>query len=328
MKKYLVYGMGNAIVDAELTVPFSFLSDLGIEFGAMSLVERGRQDEILHRAEKEMGKIPALSCGGSVANSISAIVNLGGACFFNGLLGNDEDGAFYKENLISCGVGADFSKQKGITGRCLALITPDGERTMLTALGDGAKFGEENIIWPSLEKAEYLFVEGYLASDKSSHSGAIRAVNFAREKKIKTVLSFSDPSMAKYFPSELASIVGEGVEIIFCNGDEALAFTGKNDLSSAMDKLSSLAKEVVITLGAEGAFIFGDGKRVKVSAPKVEVVDTIGAGDIFAGVYLHARSKGSSLNGAGELACKVASHLVTKFGPRLEQTEIESSYSH
>ena len=331
MKKYCIYGMGNAVRDLELEVPFSFLSELNVEKGQMALVDRDRQRELLHHA-KELQCPEHRNCGGSAANTLIAMADLGAKIFYNCKLAQDELGTLYLQNLNQHGVQTNphpssLDEDSLVTARCLVMITPDAERTMNTHLGISRQFSKEDIVWDDLSASEYLYIEGYLASVLEGKEAAIAAVEFARSCGVKTVLSFSDPAMAKFHSSELNEIMGDQkIDFLFCNEEEALLFTGKENISEAKRDLANRAHAFAITQGPRGACIWDGTEEWNVSAPAVRAVDTNGAGDIFAGVYLYTLIQGHPHPTAGTLASRAASCLVSRFGTRLPQEELEKIY--
>ena len=322
--------MGNAVMDIEWNIPFSFLSEQNMEKGFMTLVEQGRQEELLQYANN-----PYQHCGGSAANTLLAMAHLGSKTFFNCKVAQDPMGELYLHNLKQYGVeyllpADDRGKDPLLpTATCLVLITPDGERTMQTHLGIASELSPEDIRLEYLAASRYLYIEGYLASSPQGGRAAVKAVELARAHGVKTVLSLSDPSMAKYFRPQLLEIIGEQkIDFLFCNAEEALLFTEQKDFSRALDDLSSLAAGMAITRGADGVVIREKEREWSLSAPKVEAVNTNGAGDLFAGTFLHAWLEGCSASHAGTFACEAAARLVTRPGSRLEKDELRGIHTH
>ena len=324
-KKYCIYGMGNAVMDLEWDVPFSFLSQHNIEKGLMTLVDRQRQESLLRHSHA-----PYQHCGGSAANTLIAMAHLGSRAFFNCKVAPDPMGKSYLENLARYGVeGPPLPETADSpTATCLVMITPDADRTMQTHLGIASELDAEDVRPQKIAASRYLYVEGYLASSPKGRRAAVQAMVSARTHKVKTVLSLSDPSMAKYFRSELREIMGDGkIDLLFCNADEALLFTEQDHLAPALERLSSLAVGMVVTRGARGALIRQQDREWSVSAPEVEAVNTNGAGDLFAGAYLYALIRGHSPEQAGVLASQAASLLVTRAGSRLDRNELREVYA-
>jgi sugar/nucleoside kinase (ribokinase family) len=323
MKRYHVYGIGNALVDMEFEVTPSFLSEMGIEKGLMTLVDESRQIKLI---ESMHGIQHKRSCGGSAANTLIAVAQLGGKSFYSCKVASDEIGDFYVGDLEETGVATNLKHQResGHTGRCMVFITPDADRTMNTFLGVSANLSREELMPDALKDSEYLYIEGYLLASPKGREAARMARDIAREAGVKTSLTFSDPGIATHFRSEFLDLIAPGLDLLFCNEAEALAFTKKTDFEGAAQTLKSYAKAFVITRGARGAYIFDGTHEIHVVAPKVDPVDTIGAGDIFAGSLLYGITNGYSYGDAARLACGAASKLVTQFGARLELDQIQS----
>lgn len=320
MKKYDVYGMGNALVDMEFEVSDAFLQTMGVEKGFMTLVDEDRQFELLDYLRSEHN---VRSGGGSAANTIVANAFLGGSSFYSCQVSNDEMGDFYAQELVRAGVDTNLSGSRpdGVTGKCLVMITPDAERTMNTYLGISESLSSAALRADALRNSTYMYAEGYLVTSPSARPAVIEAMTLAREAGVKTAFSFSDPSMVKYFRLGLEEIVADGVDLLFCNREEALLWAECRTLAKAVDKLSRTAGSFVVTLGGDGALIF-DGKDLhEVDAHAVKAIDTNGAGDMFAGAFLYGLTHDLGYVQAGKLASLAASKVVQTFGPRLKPEE-------
>jgi len=318
-KKYHIYGLGNALVDFEIETSIEDLAQLNVEKGVMTLIEASRQDELFQAFQ---GKQLAKSCGGSAANTIIGAQSLGSPCFYSCKVASDETGIFYRDDLISQGVDSNLSDEvlaAGQTGKCLVLITDDADRTMNTFLGITGDISYQQVDQVALNDSEYLYIEGYLSSSPSALNAAVKAMDFARTHGVKTAFSLSDPNMVKFCRQGLEDIIGDGVDLLFCNYDEATLYSNADHLDDAVSFLSKISKTLVITLGAEGALIVSQGQSVKIEGNTVEAIDTNGAGDLFAGSFIHSLANGLSLELAGKIASYASSLLVTQFGPRLSK---------
>ncbi len=316
-KKYHIYGMGNALVDFEIETTVEQLNRLSIEKGVMTLIDEQRQDDLFKEFKNNRH---SRACGGSAANTIIAAQSLGSHCFYSCKVASDETGIFYKDDLINQGVETNLTTeqlQQGITGKCLVLVTDDADRTMNTFLGITGDISYEQINETVLKDSHYLYIEGYLASSPVALSAAIKAMDFAKNNGVKTVFSLSDPNMVRFCREGLDGIIGDGVDLLFCNLDEAMAFSNSTTLDEAVLYLSKISKSLVITLGAKGALLVQAGKRITIAGHEVEAVDTNGAGDLFAGSFLNALASEYSFEQAGQLASFASAQLVTQFGPRL-----------
>jgi fructokinase len=291
MKKYQLCAIGNALVDMEFKVEDSFLDACNIDKGVMTLVEEQRQDELVAALEGHPGK---WACGGSAANTVIAAAQFGAASFYSCKLATDETGDFYLRDLHAAGVAsnADHGRSAGKTGKCLVMVTPDAERTMNTYLGISEGFSVAELDADAIAASEYLYIEGYLVTSKTGRAAAIEAKQIAEAAGVKTALTFSDPAMVQFFKDGLTEMVGDGVDLLFCNQAEALAWAGCDNLDDAFQALRQIAKSFAITLGSKGAILF-DGESIhKVAPHAITAVDSNGAGDMFAGAFLFALSRG------------------------------------
>lgn len=327
MKKYHVYGLGNALVDMEIEVTEDFLKEMKIEKGLMTLVEKERQLELLNAVDSGQHK---RACGGSAANTIIAVSQYGGRSFYSCKVANDESGDFYFKNLLDNGVDTNLHGQRddGITGKCMVFITPDADRTMNTYLGITANFSEKEIQEADLIDSEYLYIEGYLVTGPDALAAAIKAREIAEKNGVKTAVTLSDPGVVSYFKEGFHQMIGEKVDLLFCNEEEALNFTEADTIEQAAAYLKHKAKAFAITQGPRGAYLYDGNKEIDIIAPIVDPVDTNGAGDLFAGSFLYALTHGHSFAEAGKLACHASSELVTKFGPRLGDDRPKSIYQN
>lgn len=318
--KYHVYAIGNALVDKEFEVTDEFLKSHNIEKGMMSLLDEDHHLKLLQTLKDTFG-LKKRAGGGSAANSIVAISQFGGKTFYACKVANDEQGCFYMQDLHAAGVTTRLKDVQcdGNTGKCMVMVTPDAERTMNTFLGITSDFSEDELHLDELSQAQYLYIEGYLVTSDISRQAALKAREIAAENGVKTAMTFSDPSMVTYFKDGIKEIFAEGVDLLFCNEEEALTFTDTQTLEDAIAVLSPKVGKLVITLGKKGAAIISQGERTDVPAEAVEALDTNGAGDMFAGAFLYGITHGMSDEQAGKLANKAAAEVVSTFGARLDK---------
>lgn len=317
-KKYHVYAIGNALVDTEVEVTDAFLERMGIDKGVMTLVDEQQQAELLKALEGEAEPHKHTS-GGSAANTIIATRYFGGRTYYSCKVADDADGDFYVRDLMAAGVQTNMngSRPDGISGKCLVMITPDAERTMHSFLGISASITANELDHEAIRASEYVYLEGYLVSSDTGRDAAIQLRKAAEEHGVKTALTFSDPAMVEIFRDGLVEMLGDGVDLLFCNEAEACGFTGQENPARALEELQKIARGVVITRGAKGAWAW-DGEQVhEIPATRVEAIDTNGAGDMFAGAFLYGITHGHDFDAAGKLASKACARLVTEFGARL-----------
>ena len=318
--KYDVYGIGNALVDKEFEVEEHFFAENGIQKGLMTLIDEPTQQRLLQTLRETYG-LKKRASGGSAANSIVAVSQFGGKTFYACKVANDETGEFYMNDLQAAGVKTGLAQvrcqSEGVTGKCLVMVTPDAERTMNTFLGITADFSEAELHLDELKQANYLYIEGYLVTSPISRAAAIKARQVAAEHGVKTAMTFSDPSMVKYFRDGIHEMLGNGADILFCNREEISLFTGKDDLEQAIQAAQPFAKKLVITLGSKGALVVDGTERTEIAPHLVKAVDTNGAGDMFAGAFLYGITQGMDNAQAGKLASLAAAEIVSVFGARL-----------
>jgi sugar/nucleoside kinase (ribokinase family) len=318
MKKYDVYGIGNALVDKEFEVNDAFFEEHGIEKGFMTLVSHDDQDRLLTVLSEKVG-LTKRSGGGSAANTLYALSQFGGNAFFAGKVANDETGDFYLQELGHHNIETNLGKKReqGTTGRCLVMISPDAERTMHTYLGVSEEVSVAEIDYEAINQSKFVYIEGYLVTSASGKQAARELKRTADANGVKTAMTFSDPSMVEYFRDAISDILGEGVDLLFCNEKEALLWTETEDLEQACEKMQSHAKQFVITRGAQGARLFDGDQYLNIHSHSVHAVDTNGAGDMFAGAFLYAITHNHDFATAGNLASLASATTVSSFGPRL-----------
>ena len=317
-KQYDVYGIGNALVDIVTEVDLDFFARNAIEKGVMTLVDEKRQHQLIHAIDMKKSK---MSCGGSAANTIIGVSQFGGRGFYSCLVAKDDLGKFFLQDLKRNNVDTNLTPEtapEGITGKVLVMTTPDAERTMNTFLGISSNISPKHVDENALLNSTYLYLEGYLVTSPTGLEAMKTAKKIAERNNIRTALTFSDPSMVKYFSKQMEEVVGASVDLLFCNEEEALIYTGAPTLDEAREKLKGAAKHFVVTLGANGALIYDGDTFINIEPYRVRAIDTNGAGDMFAGAFLYGITHGHSYAEAGKLASLASSRVVTQFGPRLE----------
>lgn len=317
MTEYDVYGLGNALLDIECEVSAEVLQTLKIDKGVMTLLDQETQNRILAHLDDYPKK---RSCGGSAANTLIAISQLGGKAFYSCKVADDEPGEFYYQDLRNCGVATNLEHHEpevGVTGKCLVFVTPDADRTMNTFLGISANLSDAELVPAAIAAAKYTYIEGYLVTGEQSKAAAIKAKAIAEGAGRKVAFSLADFNMVKFFKPGLLEIIGTGVDFLFCNESEALEMAGSSSLDAAMDCLKGIAQQFAITRGPKGSLIY-DGETVIEIAPyPVHAIDTNGAGDMYAGAVLYGITNHLSYAEAGRLGSLASSQLVTTLGSRM-----------
>jgi sugar/nucleoside kinase (ribokinase family) len=317
MSKYDVYGIGNAIVDIVTEVDHDFFEKNEIEKGVMTLVDEKRQHHLMKAIDMKRSR---MSGGGSAGNTVVALNQFGGKSFYSCLVSNDELGKFFLDDLKRNGVDTNLTHENcpdGITGKCLVMTSPDAERTMNTFLGVSSFLSPQQLDPTAIKNSTYLYLEGYLVASPKGLEAMLEAKKIAEQNKVYTALTFSDASMVKYFSQQMEEVVGAGIDLLFCNEEEAMIFTGTNTLLEAREKLMQVAKRFAITMGANGALVYDGDAFIQIEPNRVKAIDTNGAGDMFAGAFLYGITHNHSYADSGKLASLASSRVVSQFGPRL-----------
>jgi sugar/nucleoside kinase (ribokinase family) len=321
MKQYDVVGIGNALVDIEFKVTDEFFVSNNVEKGLMTLVDEERQQQLMQVINTEEAK---KQCGGSAANTVIAVSQFGGKSYYCCKVANDELGKFFAQDLQDSGVNNNLQidqLEDGITGKCLVMVTEDSERTMNTFLGITQHFSKKDVNEAAIKDAKYLFIEGYLVTSPNGKEAMMHAKRTAEAAGTKVALTFSDPAMVKYFKEGFDDVIGHSVDLLFANEEEAMLFTGKDNLLEAREELKKAAKHFIITQGKNGAMIFDGDTFIDIEPYKTTAIDSNGAGDMFAGAFMYGITNGHSYASSGKLASMASSRIVSQFGPRLKWHE-------
>jgi sugar/nucleoside kinase (ribokinase family) len=316
MSRYDVYALGNALVDMEFTVDDSFLQRHRIDKGNMTLVDEPRLDELL---DSLRGLEPKRSSGGSAANTLIAAQAFGSRTFYSCKVADDDTGAFFLQDLRAIGVETNAQRPSGDakSGRCLVLITPDAERSMSTFLGISDRLAVSEVDERALRESTYLYIEGYLSSSPTGRDAAVRCRELAESDGVKTALTLSDASMVRFFRKPMESMLGNGVDHLFCNEEEALNWAGTDRLDIAITELKDIARSVNITVGPRGSVVIDGSQQWEVPGFPIKPIDTNGAGDIYAGACLAGWSAGMPPRVAARFGNFAAARLITRYGARL-----------
>jgi len=309
-----VVGMGNAIVDVLVQADEAFLARQGLTKGAMTLVDAERSRELYSQMKG------TLECsGGSAANTLVGIASFGGSAAFIGKVGADELGRVFATDIRRVGVGFDTPAHDGgtETGRCLVLVTPDAQRTMQTFLGASALLGPEDVDPRRLAQGRITYLEGYLWDAPPAKQAMRLAATLARRAGRKVALTLSDPFCVDRHREEFLDLIDTAVDVVFANRDEALALFQTEDLEEACRRLSERTEIAVVTLGARGSVAMRGSERAVVEPLAIgPVVDTTGAGDLYAAGFLHGLVREHSLAACGRLGSLAAGEVISHFGAR------------
>lgn len=317
IKKYHVYGVGSAIVDMEHQVKDNFLQHAGLDKGCMMLSDAVQQAQLTAMLADAGQRFS----GGSVANTLITVSGLGGDAFFSCRVADDENGRLFQEQITAAGVDSSLQtngrRPAGTTATCLVMVTSDAERSMSTHLGVSEQLDTGDIIETAASNSSWVYLEGYLSSSESATAAAILAHSLGHRRGAMIAMSLSDYNVVTYCRPNLVAMIAGGVDLLFCNEQEALAWTDSSDIRLAGEQLLSIAKTCVITRGAKGCLGFDGQNWFEQAAVQADAVDTTGAGDIFAGAFLYSLATGGQYEAAAELATHAASLVVDHFGAQL-----------
>ena len=306
-----VIGIGNAIVDVICKIEDAFLINNKLVKSTMKLVDESEFKKILSNL-----KIENTVSGGSVANSIVGLSQLGNSVGFIGKVNDDELGAKYETGLKKESVRYLYSKKKEITptGTCLILITPDSERTMITFLGTAGKISDKDIDIDAIKESEILFLEGYLWDEGEPKKAFEKAINNSN----KVAMSLSDLFCVERHKPHFLELVKNKLDITFANEQEIMSLIDAKSLNDVIDFAKKINKLIVVTRGEKGALAVNGEKIIECAAKKnLKIKDLTGAGDLFAGGFLHGYVNGKPLKDSLEIGTEMSSKVIQIIGARL-----------
>lgn len=322
MSHYHLYAIGNALVDSEYEVSDAQLQAMGVQKRHMTLIDTARRSELLGHVH---GLHARRTGGGSAGNTVVAVAQLGGHAFYSCRVADDELGAFYRDDLLSHGVATNLTHTRapqGQTGSCMVMVTPDAERSMSTFLGATADIDHTALHPHDIAKSKVYYMEGYLAASPTGLDAALRGRAMAQEAGVALAVTLSDMSMIQFCRAGLEAMIGDGLDYLFCNEEEAQVWCGTQDFAAICQQMGQLARVVCLTRGARGCVVLEGANHTVVPATAVRAVDTNGAGDMFAGAFLYAVTHGHDHATAAWLANLAAGRVVSQYGNRLSQSAI------
>jgi len=306
-----VLGIGNAIVDVICKVDDNFIKQNNLTKSTMKLVDEAELKKLLSKV-----KIEETVSGGSVANSIVGLSQLGNKVGFIGKISNDQLGNKYEEGLKKENVDFFYSKKKEVipTGTCLILITPDSERTMITFLGTAGKISEQDIDTNAVKKSEILFLEGYLWDEGEPKKAFDKAINNSN----KVAMSLSDLFCVERHKPHFLELVKSKLDITFANEQEIISLIDAKNFEDVVDFAKDIDKLIVITRGEKGAIAVNKKEIVECSAKdNLKIKDLTGAGDLFAGGFLHGLIKKKTTKESLDFGTEMSSKVIQIIGARL-----------
>ncbi len=317
MKPYHVVGIGNAMVDILTRAEDAFLAEAGIGKGIMQLIDMERAVDLYSR----IGPAEEIS-GGSAANTIAGIAHLGGRTAYVGKVKDDQLGKIFAHDMRAQGAVYEtaFAPKDAPqeTGRCIVVVTPDGERSMNTYLGV-TEFLEPSDIDPAMmAAADWIYLEGYRFDGPQSHAAFAKAIHASKGAGGRVSLTLSDPFCVGRHRDAFRTMIKSDVDLLFCNRAEILSMYETDDYNAAMGAAAAEVEIVACTDSADGAHILAGGQHWHVPAVPTQIVDATGAGDLFAGAFLWGLTHGHALPVCGRMGNVAASEVISHIGARTE----------
>ena len=317
-----ISAIGNALVDTTFKVEHSLISELGLEIDQMTLSSAEEHAPIIDRLIAS-GADTISDCGGSATNSLVAAASFGAKCFHTCKVSDDQDGVKYLESLKEAGVGhkGNMASANTIpTGKCLILVTPDAKRTMSTALNVSSLMDDDDLDLNQIANSKIFYIEGYMVTSEENYKVTLRALNHLQNfPDVKIAFSLSDPGIVMGFKDKFHEMESYGLDYIFGNDDEAMAFVDAENIDEAFIKLQEKPYTSIITMGEKGSSVITSDEIIHTPKVDIDPVDTNGAGDMFAGSFLYALLQNYDLKSCAEFANYGASKVVETFGPRLTE---------
>jgi sugar/nucleoside kinase (ribokinase family) len=313
---YDVVAIGNAIVDILSQCDDAFIAQEGMTKGSMQLMFSPADADALYA---KMG--PGIEAsGGSAANTVAGIAAMGGRCGFIGQVAEDQLGEVFAHDIRSVGIQFDTPTRAGepTTARCLIFVTPDGQRTMNTFLGASQFLPEAALDRQLIADAAILYLEGYLWDPEEPRAAMRAAIEVSRKAGRKVAFTLSDVFCISRHGDDFRKLIADGlIDILFANENELAALTQTEEFENAVAQLSAQVPTLVVTRGEAGAVAIQNGVRAEVDAEPIEaVVDTTGAGDLFAAGFLHGQAQGRGLQASLKMGAVCAAEIISHFGAR------------
>jgi sugar/nucleoside kinase (ribokinase family) len=311
-----VTGIGNAIVDVIAHATDADLIRMSLPKGAMTLIDEARA----HALYAQMAPAREIS-GGSVANSMAGIASLGGKAGYIGKLRDDQLGEVFAHDIRAAGVqfSTKVATSGSATARCLVLVTPDGQRTMNTFLGACVGLGPEDVDENLIARSKVTYLEGYLWDPPRAKEALLRAAQLAHKHQRKVALSLSDAFCVDRHRAEFNRLIDDHVDVLFANESEALSLTQENEFEAALAKLRGRAELCVVTRSAQGATVLGAEEIHHIPAEPIDkLVDSTGAGDLFAAGFLYGFTHARGPIECARLGALCAAEILGHYGARPE----------
>jgi len=321
-----IVGIGNAIVDVLTTTDDSVLERLSLNKGSMTLIDANKAKELYEITTNRIQR-----SGGSVANSLACIAQLGGKTAFIGRVRNDELGQIFTKEISTTGTifKTPTSSVGPSTARCIIFITPDAQRTMCTYLGASVLLEPRDLDFSAVREAKILYLEGYLWDNPAAKDAFIKAAEIAKNAGRKVALSLSDSFCVNRHRESFIKLVKNHIDILFANEDEIKALYKTSSLNTAIEELKKTCDLAAITIGKKGSILISSGKEINID-PFIfgKAIDTTGAGDLYAGGFLKGLADGLKPEISARIGSICAGHIVTQLGSRSNTDLLNLISSH
>ncbi len=314
--KFDVAGIGSALLDFMVEVDDQFLKTLGLSKGGMQLIDEERSREIFSILK---GMKIETAPGGSSANTVAGVATLGGKGAFVGRVADDEYGRIYIKKTVESGVHSLISAGDGLTGHAITFITPDSERSFATHLGAALRLSHDDVDYSAVAESSILHLEGYLFEPSNLREICYRAMDTAKKNGVQISVDLADPGLIGRIGDVFTDVINNYADIVFMNEEEAFAFTGSRD-RGALEKIPSRCSIAIVKLGEKGSLIRHGGGVAEIPAYKTEVVNTNGAGDMYAAGVLYGITSGKGIEVSGRIGSFAASVVVSSVGARAEKS--------
>jgi len=317
-KKYDVFGIGNPLIDFLVQIDEDEFLNFNLAKGTCTVMEEDEIEKISSQLEKyEFTKSP----GDATANTITTLGKLGANVVYAGKVGNDEYGLYYEQDLIASKVKPNLNKHAKKTGKAIALVTPDTERTFAVNLGAAYHLEKEDLFEEDLKNSKILHLTGYQLDNETIRSTCLHAIKIAKENNVKVSIDLADINMINSNKEIMKEIIKDA-DIIFANEQEAIALTGKTGLD-VINEISKNTDLVCIKIGENGSWIKYENTIIKIEPVKTKAIDTTGAGDNYAAGILYGITHNMKIDDAAHLASVLAAKAVSKIGARLSEEELK-----
>ena len=316
-ERFDVVGIGNALVDVLARVEDDFLTENGVEKGVMTLIDTARAADLYAR----MGPATEIS-GGSGANTIAGLAMLGSRAAYVGKVKDDQLGAIFAHDMRALGATYETPMATGDhdfeTGRCMVLVSPDGERSMNTYLGVSEYLSPSDIDEEMMARADWLYLEGYRFDGPDSHEAFARAISACKRGGGRTSVTLSDPFCVDRHRDAFRRMIRDDLDLLFANEHEVMSLYQTASLEEALAAVAVDVRLAAVTVGPQGAWVIEDGQRISVPTALVEVVDATGAGDMFAAGFLHGLAEGRAPEACARIGSMAAGEIISHMGARPE----------